>query len=38
MALGSGKHHEFTKDDTVIVETVGYFRNLSKLLNDTDEE
>lgn len=38
MALGSGNHYTFTKDDIVIVETVDYFLNLSKLLDDTSEE
>ena len=38
MTLGSGNHYTFTKDDFVIVETVGYFLNLSKLLDDTSEE
>ena len=38
MTLGSGNHYTFTEDDIVIVETVGYFLNLSKLLDDTPEE
>ena len=38
MALGSGKHHVFTEDDIVIVETVDYFFDLSDLLDATDNE
>lgn len=38
MALGSEKHHVFTKDDIVVVETVGYFSNLSKLIDNTPQE
>ena len=38
MALGSGKHHVFTEDDIIIVETVDYFDDLSGLLFATKNE
>ena len=36
--FGAKDHHTFTEDDIVIVETVGYFRNLSRILEEHDEE
>jgi len=37
-AFGTEDHHTFTENDIVIVETVGYFHNLSRLLEQHDEE